>query len=438
MIRSVKLVFSTNVIFIFFSIATSLLSAWALGPDGRGELVVVTSWLFVFSLIGTLGLPYAHRFWTAKETESNSEIFTNTIIFSAIASVAMFAIGWFAVPYLISEQKIEIVRLTQLFLLNIPIILMSEMLRGQLEGAKLFGWLGAARLSFISFQALVYAAYYSFNELTLTHALTVIVFGQILCMAIMLYAVWVNLRPRWSFKWPVFRKEINYGLRGYLGNVTEFAVWRLDQLMLTAMASSNLIGLYAVAVAISEITSTLASSVSDALLPEVAASKEKVKSTKLLGKSLRLTFYAQLAALLPLWIFEPYILKYIFGEAFLAASGALRLLLIASIIWSAGLILISGLNGFGHPGLSTIARISSAAMTIISLVILLPIAGIIGAAIASILGYSLLFAVALYFLLKLRNIGLWDFIRPRGDDISIDKLKILLKFPSVKPAETNS
>ena len=416
---------------------TSLLSAWALGAEGRGELVVVTTWLFVFSLIGTLGLPYAHRYWTAKESESNSEIFTNTIIFSVIASFVMFAVGWWTVPYLINEQKPEIILLTQLFLFNIPIVLMNEMLRGQLEGAKLFGWLGAARLSFISFQAITYAAYYFFHQLTLEHALIVIIIGQILSMAIMLYAVLVNLRPRLSFKWKVFGKEINYGLRGYLGNVTEFAVWRLDQLMLTAMASSNLIGLYAVAVAISEITSTLASSVSDALMPEVAGSQKVVESTALLGKSLRLTFYAQMLALVPLWIGEPYVLLYVFGEEFLAASGALRLLLIASIIWSAGLILISGLNGFGHPGLSTIARVASAVMTIVSLVLLLPIWGIKGAAVASILGYSLMFAVALFFLLRIRNIGLWEFLRPRSDDISIQKLKLLLKFPSVKQAKTN-
>ncbi len=436
--RSIKLVFSTNVVFLLFSIMTSLLSAWALGPEGRGDLVVVTTWLFVFSLVGTLGLPYAHRFWTAKEPESNSEIFTNTIIFTAIASLVIFVIGWFAVPLVISEQKLQIIRLTQLFLLNIPVILLSEMLRGQLEGAKLFGWLGAARLSFISFQAVIYSFYYFFDQLTLEHALVVIIIGQVLCAAIMFLGVVKNLHPRWSFKWKIFGKEINYGLRGYLGNITEFAVWRLDQMMLTAMASSNLIGLYAVAVAISEITSTLASSVSDALLPEVAGSKKQEASTALLGKSLRLTFYAQIIALVPIWIFEPYVLFYIFGEKFLPASGALRLLLIASIIWSASLILISGLNGFGNPGLSAIARIASAVVTVVSLVILLPIWGIQGAAVASISGYSLMFAVALFFLLRVRNIGLWEFLRPRSDDISIDKIRVFLNFPTIKQVKFNS
>ncbi len=48
--------------------------------------------------------------------------------------------------------------------------------------------------------------------------------------------------------------RLSYGLRSYFGNVTELAVWRLDQMMLTVMALSTTVGLYAVAVAISEIT----------------------------------------------------------------------------------------------------------------------------------------------------------------------------------------
>lgn len=437
-IRSVKLVFSTNVIFLLFSIATSLLSAWALGPEGRGDLVVVTTWLFVFSLFGMMGLPVAKRYWTAKEPAANSEIFTNTIVFSLVASAIIFVIGWLIVPLVINEQKPHVIRLTQVFLLNIPVILLSEMLRGQLEGARLFGWLGAARISFIAFQAIVYTVYYLFHDLTLEHALWVIVVGQIICLAVMFYGVWVNLRPRWSFKWKIFGKEIHYGLRGYLGNITEFAVWRLDQMMLTAMAASSVIGLYAVAVAIAEITATLASSISDALLPEVAASKEKSESILLLGKSLRLTLYAQIVATIPIWITEPYVLLYVFGENFLEASGALRLLLIASIFWSAGLIVISGLNGFGRPGLSAIARIASAATTVLSLVLLLPVWGIKGAAVASIFGYSVMFAVALVFLLRTQKISFGELLRPRADDISIEKIKSVLNFPAAASPKTEN
>ena len=43
-VRNVKLVFVANAMILFCGVVTSLLSAWALGPAGRGDLLVVTLW----------------------------------------------------------------------------------------------------------------------------------------------------------------------------------------------------------------------------------------------------------------------------------------------------------------------------------------------------------------------------------------------------------
>jgi O-antigen/teichoic acid export membrane protein len=436
--RSIKLVFSTNVLFLAFSVATSLLSAWALGAEGRGELVVITMWLFVFTLFGTLGLPFAHRYWSARKPEWNSEIFSNTIVYTLISSFLIFAFGWIAVPYLISEQKPEVIWMTQLFLLNIPVIMFNELLRGQLEGAKLFGWLGIARISFIGTQAITYIVLYAFDLLTLINALIVIIAAQVLTCAMMFFGIWYNLRPKWRLNLNIFVKEIHYGIRSYFGILTEFAVWRLDQIMLTALASSTIIGLYAVAVAVAEISATLASSISDSLMPEVAGSDDKKRALLLLSKSLRLTLYAQLIALIPFWVSAPYVLQFVFGEEFVPATMALRLLFIASIIWSSSLILISGLNGFGNPGLSTIARIASAVTTVVTLLWLLPVWGMVGAAVSSILGYGVMLVIALVCILRTQKIGLWQFLRPRGDDISLAQIKSLFRIPITEPSKVTS
>lgn len=432
--KSFQLAFATNATVLLFSILTSLLSAWALGPDGRGDFVIITTWLFVFSMIGTLGLPVAHRYWMAREPRSAGAINTNTMIVASVGSAVTFAAGWVLVPLVLRGQRPEIIWFTQLYLLNIPVILFTEMARGQLEGAKFFGWIGIARVSFITFQAVSFGILYCMGRLDVGDSLLMIIIGQLICMTIMMGAVAFKIRPKLTFDFHVLLIELHYGIRSYLGSLTEFAVWRLDQMMLTALAEPKMVGLYAVAVAISEIMSSLASSVSDALMPEVAGSREESASVTLLGKSLRLTFYAQVIALVPIWMLEPYLLGYIFGPGFLEASGALRLLLVASVLWSAGQICISGLNGFGHPGLGTIARVTSAATTVMALVPLLPVLGIMGAALASIIGYGVMFLVALGFLLKVRNVGVVEFLKPRKNDISFGKLRSIIRFPIVREA----
>jgi O-antigen/teichoic acid export membrane protein len=80
------------------------------------------------------------------------------------------------------------------------------------------------------------------------------------------------------------------------------------------------------------------------------------------------------------------------------------------MIWSAGAIVNSGLNGFGYPGLSTVSRLSSAVVTIITLLYWLPLYGIVGAALSSLVGYGTMLAVALFWLSKKRILAFASFL----------------------------
>jgi O-antigen/teichoic acid export membrane protein len=234
------------------------------------------------------------------------------------------------------------------------------------------------------------------------------------------------LKPRWQPSWRKWREALGYGVRDYPGVVADFTTLRLDQLLLGGLASSAAIGLYFVAVRLSEITAMMASSVADALMPEVAASNAD-RAEKLLGRSLRLTLYTHLLVLIPLWISAPLVLRHLYGESFLAATATMRILLLASVVLSAGGVMISGLRGFGHPGLSTIARLASAVVTVVSLLLLLPRLGIVGAAVASLLGYGVTMLIAAFWLVRKRDLKVWDYLKPRREDIPIAQLRVLLK-----------
>ena len=218
-------------------------------------------------------------------------------------------------------------------------------------------------------------------------------------------------------------------MRGYPGTVADFATLRMDQLLLGGLASSTAIGLYFVAVRLSEITAILAGSVADAVMPEVAAAKQSERADNILARSLRLTVYTHLIVLVPLWLAAPHILRIVYGESFRAAGGTLRILLVASVVLTAGGIAISGLNGFGHPGLATIARLSSAVVTVVALLTLLPRYGIAGAAAASLMGYSVMMLVAFIFLVRERDRSVWSYLRPRVSDLPINQLRSLLRLP---------
>jgi O-antigen/teichoic acid export membrane protein len=295
--------------------------------------------------------------------------------------------------------------------------MLTDLTRGILEGTQRFTWVGVLRLIFFGFQCGAYIVLWFVGRLTLASAAFTLIGSAVASLLVSLFAVWRELRPAWKPELTELGTTLRYGVRDYPGVVTEFVSWRLDLIMLAGMASSGAVGLYAVALRLADITSTLASSVGDALMPEVAASNKAAEATKVVTRSLRLTLLAQLLILIPLWIAAPIVLRFAYGEGFVPVTNVLRILMLASVIWSAGAIVISGLNGLGHPGLSAIARMSAALVMVVTLLSWLPARGIQGAALASLTGYSVMFLVALFWLLRRREITLWECLRPRWSDI---------------------
>ena len=435
--RNIKLVFSTNALILLCGVLTSLLSAWALGPAGRGDLLVVMLWPPVCAMLVTFGLTQAHRYWVAKDPECVSMLFSNAILFSLVVGLLALAAGELIIPHLVGDRSPEVMRLVRIYLLNIPAALVQFLMIGLLEGGRRFGWAGASKLVTFVVQAAAYLVLWLLGNLTVQTAAFSAMAGQFTAMGLAVFAVLREFHPSWTPGWKAWREALNYGLRGYPGTVADFATLRMDQLLLGGLASSTAIGLYFVAVRLSEITAILASSVADAVMPEVAAEKRSEHADNLLARSLRLTIYTHLLVLFPLWLAAPHILRFVYGENFRAAGGTLRILLLASVVLTAGGIAISGLNGFGHPGLATVARVASAVVTVVALLTLLPRYGIAGAALASLLGYSVMMAIAFIYLIRERKMSAWGYLRPRTSDIPLNQLRLLLRFsPAANPGLT--
>lgn len=433
--RNIKLVFGANALSLLCGVLTSLLSAWALGPAGRGDLLVVMLWPPVCAMLVTFGLTQAHRYWVAKEPECVSMLFSNAILFSLIVGLLALAAGELVIPHLVGQRSPDVMWLVRFYLINIPAALLQFLMLGLLEGGRRFGWAGASRLITFAVQAAAYLALWLAGHLTVQTAAFSAMAGQFSAMCLALFAVWHEFHPRWEPGWKAWRNALHYGIRGYPGTVADFATLRMDQLLLGGLASSTAIGLYFVAVRLSEITAILASSVADAVMPEVAAAKHSERADNLLARSLRLTVYTHLLVLVPLWLAAPHLLRFVYGESFRAAGGTLRVLLLASVVLTAGGIAISGLNGFGHPGLATIARLASAVVTVIALLTLLPRYGIAGAAAASLMGYSVMMLIAFVFLVRQRDRSVWSYVRPRFSDLPMNQFRSLLRLPIGAPTD---
>jgi O-antigen/teichoic acid export membrane protein len=431
--RNARLILIADITILLSNVVSSLIGARALGPAGRGDLLVIVLWPPVVAMLAGLGLPTAYRYWMAREPERVSSLFSNAVLYTLAVGVVSVALADLIVPHLVGQRSPQVMMLLRVYQVNIPAALFLDLMRGLLEGTRRFGWAGAARMIFFGVQAIGFAGLWSVGHLTVATAMITMITAQTTSMLLALIAVWRQLRPSWQPSWIEFKNSMHYALRDYPGGVADFTTLRLDQLVLAAMASNVAIGLYVVAVRLSEMTTLAADAIADALMPEVAASKAENRAELLWARSLRLAIYMHLVLLPPLWLAAPLLLRILFGERFVPATGAFRWLLLAAGVWSLGSIVISGLRGFGYPGLSTVAKFSAAAVTTVGLLVLLPRLGITGAAIASLIGYSVMLFISLFAFVKKRRLGLWSCLRPRWRDLLVPNWRSLLGFAFAKP-----
>ena len=168
--RNIKLVFSTNFLMLSSGVVTSLLSAWALGAEGRGDLMVVLMWPAIFSMTAQLGLPAAYRFWTARRPECVSGLFSNAVIFTLIVGLITLGLAELTIAFLIGHRSPQVLELARVYLLVIPVLMLTDLTRGLLEGARRFTWVGILRLTLFGVQLVSYIALWATGRLTVARA----------------------------------------------------------------------------------------------------------------------------------------------------------------------------------------------------------------------------------------------------------------------------
>src|SRR5437660_270557 len=134
--KNFTIIFFSNLFTLLSGVATSLLTAWALGAEGRGDLAVVVFFPNVLALAVGLGLPQAMRFFVARDGRDLSQLFSNAIIFASIIGLVALGAAELFVPSFVGIRSDAVIWLVKIYLINIPFALLYDLMSGLLEGSK--------------------------------------------------------------------------------------------------------------------------------------------------------------------------------------------------------------------------------------------------------------------------------------------------------------
>jgi len=383
---------------VIFSMVSQIIISRIMGPVGKGLYTFLVQIPTVLVPLCSLGLNYANTYYIAKNPEDGKRAVGSSLGMAAILGGVMVA-GVSISYYFLKDGYMQAVTPIQLglILLAIPFGLLNLYWLSVLWGMDSIGKYNLALLVQFVVLSVGVSVAAVMGRLTVTMGFGIWVVGNIVTTLYMLPTMGKIVRWRFhTFSLSYIRQTLSYGAKSYLANVMMVINYRLDLFIIAGFLPLSQVGLYATAVALAEMVGYLGNAVNTALIPKLASGKDSLTfslTPKVTRLTLMLTFLAALGMAL---IAYPLILLF-FGAQFSGALYPLLLLLPGIVALSGSVVLTGDLMARGKPIYSSIASAITVVLTLILDFTLIPLWGIMGAALASSLVYLSLFSLNFAF-----------------------------------------
>ena len=414
----VNLVFLTYAASAALVFGVSVLLARALGPDGRGVYAVFLLSASITQALLSLGLGVSAVYFLGKNAASLPRLVANVqqvTIASAIVSGLLVLLAW---PT-IGDRLLDEGAPYWVFAFAVPLFLSYNVLTAVLQGQSRFLAMNAVVLAQPLVLFCLLAAGMGAGDAGTRAALLfwcAATAGATALALVLLGPAALRLRELVTFDLPSMREQVQFGMKGQIGNVVQLLNYRLDQYIVLLFVSAAGVGVYAVSVTMSQSIWLLANAVAAVLAPRLTASapSEAARVTPLVCRN---TLLMSAVAALGLGVVSPWLLPALFGGDFDAAVAPLLWLLPGTVALAGSKVLTSYVFSQGQVFTNSMITLASLAVTLVADFALIPAFGVTGAAIASSIAYGVHFALSLVAYRRLSGGSGWDAVMVRADDL---------------------
>lgn len=371
-----------------------VLAARALGAEGRGQLAQGLLWANILALLMDFGLGFAFAFFARGAATDLSRLWTVALVWAFASGTSTVAIATVAILKT-SAAASPLTALLACF--AVPFVLVGGFQaylllgRGDVRGHN---WVRAAT-------AILYTAGIGAVALTgqsgpVPYAAAFLV-SHVLGAGLGGYLLRAKHGARTIRVLGRLRPLVAYALKTQVASFAAQANLRLDQLVISFVASASDLGRYVVAVAFASMIGPLFSAVATVALADGAQGKPAGPHAL---RILKWTALAGLAITLPAIAVAPILLPWLFGKAFASAVAPARILLAASLPQGLNAVMGNLLRVAGRPGSPTIAECGGLLVTCALLPPFLVRYGLNGAALVSLASYLTVCCLQGWFLAR--------------------------------------
>jgi enterobacterial common antigen flippase len=215
----------------------------------------------------------------------------------------------------------------------------------------------------------------------------------------------------------LWAKAVHIGLPLHIGTIAYWIMLRADAFVVNAVIGGGTVGLYALALSLSERVSVVATPLYNATAWRVSGSDARMSlSVALLVARVEIAFAVILAA--AAWVVGPFAIGVLAGPSYVDAAGPTTILVVGAAllpVWASfGLYLASQMNGAWFTARTQVAV---AVLAVAGYLLLVPIWGMYGAALVSTGAYILLVVMGLTEIRRRHPFPLRSLL-PRRSDVA--------------------
>ncbi len=406
--------YGTHLTVSVLSLVSVLIVARTLGATGRGEMAFLVTIATLSAQLALVGIPDANANLAGAHSELRPKLATNSLIFSAVfgllAAVLVAALADL-IPGFTGELDREVVWIA---LAAIPLGILRWCLNLLVQADYAFVATNVAWLAGPITTVMANGVMALTGDLTVTTAITAWVGGQVLSVSILIGYVATHAgfgRPSVS----VGRRALVFGVKAHLGRTLAVGNTRADQWIVGSLAGSKELGLYSVAVAWAEVIHYLPGVLSMIQRPDlVRAARDK--AGEFAARIFRVAAVLGIAITVVLIVAAPILCVTIFGEEFRGSIDDLRVLALSSVGVAAVFLLGNALIAQRKPLQASAAEATALIASIALNLVLVPIWGGLGAAIAATLAFTLGGVTVSVVFSRILHVPLRALV-PRGDEL---------------------
>jgi O-antigen/teichoic acid export membrane protein len=339
-------------------VVSGIIAARALGPSDRGYLAAFQAVAVAGSFIIALGVPVAIAYYVAHD-----ESIARRSVLQLRKLIGLQLFASVLIPALIfliafADDPAHAKEAAWLTLPMTAALMVAMYATSYLQGMQRFLAYNLFRTVAIPIYgaALVVMVIFGIDQLVdFAVAYTVIV---TIVAIVSVVLVWRWLPPEGGEAIST-RKYLSFGLKGQIGSVSPLEVFQIDYLVVGALAGPYWLGLYAGAVAFTNLPRFVAQGIGVVAFPRVAAARGTDHAVRSAIDAVALTTAFAAAVVIFLEIIVGWLIPFLFGDDFSKSVPLARVLLISALLLSVRRVIGDVMRGGGAPLPSTSAEVIS-------------------------------------------------------------------------------